>query len=852
MLALVGLSLLGPTLPAVARGQGRFADEVTIGTKLPATTLAGDQDATAVSTNPAGLVALGDWHLELAFTGLVEDRAEGPGAGFALFGAAPLRLPFLPKLAFGFGIEQLTPPRVALAPDPGSPLRLSLAGAYEWQGGVAFGLAWRTFSDDGGAAIDGVQALDFGATLRAGRHFALGAVVRDLNTPVVGGVPTQRHWGLEVVARPGGTNRFEIGVGAELGERRLDLDPRLTLAVRLLPGLTLRGEVATLSRFQLVDPGASGGETEERVGVRASLGLEVSFGRVGVVAYGTAGVGAARGRGAGFDGATVVARWSGERLATVVPPGPHMEQLEIAGAMSQRQLTALILDLRRIERDDQIRAVFVKIDGVGLGWAGIQDLRDAFARLRARKKKVVTYLVAATTRDYYLASAADRVLLDAAGGIRLQGLVGVTLYYKGLFDKLGVTAQFEKIQEFKSAPEVFTQGGPSKEAKMVRDALFDDIYERLVADVAADRKLDPGKLKAIIDRGPYTAPEAGELGLVDAVVEADGFEDALAKALGGRLLPVGAPEKARADTWALPKIAVIYVEGDIIDGESRQVPLWGSDLVGGDTIAKAIAWARDNPEIEAIVVRVDSPGGSALASELMARELETAREVKPVIVSMGDIAASGGYFCAALGERIFAQPSTITGSIGIFTGKVEVSGLMARLGIGLDITSRGSRAAQDTFYRPYTDEERAAIYDKLHYYYGRFVKTVAKGRGMSEAAVDEVARGRVWTGAQAMTRGLVDTRGGIYEAIAEAKRQAGYGDGARVEIVSLPAPPTGLIGAVLKLVGAGEGAGEGEQGVLAALAGVPQVADLVRALPWALLMAPETPQARLPFAIVWE
>jgi protease-4 len=840
------LLLAAVALPRAARAQARFADEPTVGTALPATPLAGDHDALAVSVNPAGLVYLGDWHLELALTTLGEDRAEGPGSGFGLFAAAPLDLPLLPRLAFGIGLEQLLPPRAALAPDPGKPLRLSLAGAWAWRPGVAFGAALRWFSDDEGGPLDGVLSVDLGASLRLGRHFARGAVVHDATTPVVGGAPVQRRWQVELVVRPGGTDRLEVGAGATLGERRLDVDPSLRVGVRIVPGLYVRGEVAALSREELLDPAAGGGASEQGWGYRASLGLEVSLGSVGLSVTGSGGRGVASGT--GFDGVTAVARWSGERLPSLAAGGARMERIDLEGAMTQPQLTGVVLALRRMERDDDVKALFVRIDGLKLGWAGIEDLRDAFRRLRKRGKTIVVYLVAATMRDYYLAAAADEILLDAAGGIRLQGLVGVTLYYKGLFEKLGVVAQFEKIEEYKSAPEAFTREGPSAEAKEVRDALFDDIYGRVVAEIAADRKLTAARVRELVDHGPYTAAEAGKAGLVDAVVEPETFEAALVEALGGRMYPLGAPEKARSPSWSYPKIAVIYVEGDIIDGKSRRIPLWGSDLVGGETIAAAIVWARENPDVEAIVLRVDSPGGSALASELMAREIKATRGVKPIIVSMGDVAASGGYFCAAYGDRIYAQRSTITGSIGIFTGKVDVSGLLAKLGISLDLTTRGERAAQDTFYRPYTDEERAAIHDKLRYYYGRFLKAVADGRGMKESEVDAVARGRVWTGAQAEPHGLVDAFGGTYDAIAEAKRRAGLGEDDRVEIITLPAPPTDLLGTVLRLAG---GSAD-DAGALAALAGLPQVAELVAALPWALLVAPETPQARLPYAIVWE
>lgn len=831
-------------LPAASADEHRYAEEPTTGMALPGASLAGDHDGTAVSVNPAGISFLGDYHLELAFTGLDEDRSQGPGGGLGFFAATPVALPLLPRLGFGVAIEQLLPPRIALAPDPGEPVRYSLAAAYEWRPDISFGAAWRHFTDDGGGPVDGLDTLDLGFAARAGAYWAVGAMVHDVTTPVVAGVPVQRRYQVELVSRPFGSDRLELGLGATLGERRLDLDPAFRVGVRLTDGLYVRGEIAALSRFELKDPAFDAGESKQGYGLRASLGLEVSFGKTGAAMYGTGG--RAVGGGTSMLGATAIVRWSGERLPSLIGDGAHMERIELTGTPSSQQITGILLAMRRMERDPDCKAVLVKIDQLGIGWGMAQELRDAIHKLRQHGKKVVAFMSAGTTRDYYVASAADKILLDAGGGLRVQGMIGLTLYYKGLFDKLGVNAQFEKIEEYKSAPEAFTQEGPSEAAKMVRDSLFDDTFDRVTADIAADRKLSVEEVKKLIDDGPYTAAEAGKSGLVDAVVEPADADAAVAEALGGRLWPLSSgPEPARDTRWASPRIAVIYIDGDIIDGKSRTVPFLGTKMVGGETIADAIAAARSDPSIVAVVLRVDSPGGSALASEYMAREVLDTRNVKPIIVSMGDIAASGGYYAAAYGELVYAEPGTITGSIGIFTGKVDVSGLLAKLGINWVITTRGKHADQESYYRPYTEEERKSTKEKLRYYYGRFVAAVAKGRHMKAAEVDAVARGRVWTGAQAAEHGLVDRMGGIVDAIAEAKARAGLRDDERVQIVSLPAEPTSLLGQVLRLAGGAASVGEGGLG----LAQLPLVGDVLSLLPGSLLVAPDVPQARLPFAV---
>jgi protease-4 len=270
----------------------------------------------------------------------------------------------------------------------------------------------------------------------------------------------------------------------------------------------------------------------------------------------------------------------------------------------------------------------------------------------------------------------------------------------------------------------------------------------------------------------------------------------------------------------------------------------GRRLAGAETIVGAIASARANPDIDAIVLRIDSPGGSALASELMAREVFKTRGVKPIICSMGDVAASGGYFAAAGCEHIFADPMTITGSIGIFYGKFDLSGLMAKLGVSSETFRRGRRADMESMYRPYNDEERAVLHDRLTYFYGRFTGTVADGRKLTQTRVDELGRGRVWSGSQAVGIGLVDRMGGIADAIDLAKERMGLRPDDKVRVISLPKQSSGLLG-LLGLLG---GAREPSLG----LADLPVARALLDGIPASLLVAPDSVQARLPYDIVWE
>jgi protease-4 len=388
--------------------------------------------------------------------------------------------------------------------------------------------------------------------------------------------------------------------------------------------------------------------------------------------------------------------------------------------------------------------------------------------------------------------------------------------------------------------------------------LFDSMWEQWLSQVAAARKLSKDELRTLVDGGPYTAGDlAANQKLVDAVATPEKIGELVARELGGAL-PVERPPVERPDRWQRPGIAIIYIDGDIIDGKSRTVPLLGQQRSGGESLVAAIAAARASDRVGAIILRIDSPGGSALASELISREVFATRGVKPILCSMGDVAASGGYFVAAGCETIFAEPMTITGSIGIFYGKFDASGLLRKLGITSDTHKRGKRADIESYFRPYNEEERAVLLDKLKYMYGRFVGAVAEGRRMKKEEVDAVGRGHVWSGEMARGVRLVDRFGGLGDAIDLAKQRMGLAPDARVQLFELPAPSASLLGWAGKLLGArAEAAGPGASAAadaiigLEALEALPALRDLVRGLAPSILLSPSAAQARLPFELTW-
>jgi protease-4 len=840
--------LLATAGTAAAQGvTRRYAEEPTDGVDVPNTPLAGDQDARAVTYNPGGLIYLHGGELAVAGTYADPSVATSSGDGLAVYAAGAAgggRL--LPRVAVGIALEWLDPPRGTLVPDPGQPFRFTATSSQSLTRYAGFGVAWHHYITDG--TLSGVDTFDAGIAARIGAQLAVGGVVRDIVTSPIAGTPVQRRYELEAVFRPMSTNELELAVGGRIGETRHDVDGWARASWRFGRGAWLHAGVETRAVHELVDTASGEDPTDER-DVRATLGLELSFGKFGVTVMGTGLHSSVDGDSHALGGSVFA------RLSTAAPPSvlgehDHIERVELTGDLGVRQMTALVEHLRAIARDPHVVGVVVSFDDPSGGWASFEELRGEVLRLRAAGKKTFAYMVSGTTRDYLVASACDRIYLDPAGGLRLVGLGGTTLYFRGAFDMLGVQPQFEKIGEYKSAPEEFTDKGPSEPAARMHRELFDSMWQDWVSAVSSSRHLGAKELEALVDNGPYTSGQlAKDHQLVDGVGTPDQISEWIIKDLGA-IYPIDEAAPAKPDRWERPAVAVIYIDGDITDGKSRSmpIPIIDQKLAGGETIIAAIQAARADRNVKAIVLRIDSPGGSALASELIAREVFATRGVKPILCSMGDVAASGGYFVAAGCDEIFAEPMTITGSIGIFFGKFDISGLLAKLGITHDTVKHGARADVESMFRPFTDDERAALLETLRYSYGRFVGAVAEGRKMSKDEVDGVGRGHVWTGTQAHGIKLVDRIGGIGDALDEAKRLGGVGDEARV--VELPEPPLSILNVITSLL---SGQVPGADDERAGLAALPVVRELLRAVPASVLAAtPETPQARLPYVIEWQ
>jgi protease-4 len=449
--------------------------------------------------------------------------------------------------------------------------------------------------------------------------------------------------------------------------------------------------------------------------------------------------------------------------------------------------------LRALRQGPPPRAILVKLGGARPSWALRHEIRDELAALRARGIPVVAWLDGAPgPGDVWLASVAEVVLAHPAADIGLVGPRRRLTYFAGLFDRLGVRFEVIRRGDYKSAVEPQTRESPSPETLEQELALLDGLHDRLVADLAADRRVDAARAAAWLD-GPWTAAEAAALGIVDDLVWPDALPSWIeAKVLGGRPLRARPLESVPRgdDGWAAPgRVAIIPIEGVILPGDSSP-GLLGPRAAGSRTIVGLLQRAIDDPTIRAVVLRVDSPGGSLYASEEIARAADAVREAgKPVVASFGGVAASGGYFVATGADAIWAEPTTITGSIGIFLQKPDFSPVLGELGIRFTTLARGGGAVLDTT-RPLSEAERARFDAIVGAGYDRFKLRVGDARGLTPEAVEQVARGRVWSGEDAARRGLVDGQGSFLDAADDARRRAGLPPDAPVVVLSPGASST--------------------------------------------------------------
>lgn len=769
----------GTGLPARAQDPVAEVRPVSAGVDRPVHDYSGEGDASSLELNPAMLSAVEGIDLTVRGYTAVSEFMRGSGFGGFLSASAF-------GIAMGLGVQFVQP---------------GFRDTYDFDSAANFDATKVSFGLSGGdpkygsfgVAVSGIRRsgvrirqpdLDLGALVRMTNYASLGLTAR--LSPVDLAPSAQRpETGLvgELAIRPLGTRHLELagGVRARLDStgQRLEsqIFPRARAAVRF-QGWSLLGEVEQVAATVLEQTTL---DKQRRTRAwRGSVAVNLSWDFVTVES------GVRMGVSEGIDGVGYMARFSSRKQGRVHwARQVAAERLDIGAIEDERTLIGTLERIEAARRAGKRAVLVVDARDVGVGWASVEEIRDGLVDVRNAGGHVFAYLEQAGMKEYYLASVAEQVYIHPAGELSIFGLSTTGFYFRDALARLGVRVEALHIGEYKSAQETFSQNERSKADREQSRALLEDTFDVFVTDVAQARKLTKSDVRGRVGAAPHGPEEAKNLGLVDEVVHRDEVIKRVSERIGAnvsfRTIEDTRPEEP---TWSSePYIAVVMIEGTIVDGKGRSLPLLNISNAGGDTIADLIRTSREDRACKGIVLRVNSPGGSAFASEVIWREVARTQEeherdpraAPPIVVSMGDVAGSGGYYVAMGAKKVFAQPTTITGSIGVLSLHFDISGLLRILGISTDTLKEGELADIGSLWRPFTKEERARLQQSMQRAYDLFRKRVSDGRGMTMDEVHEVGRGHVYSGRDAKALKLVDEMGGLYDAVAWLREQNGVG-----------------------------------------------------------------------------
>lgn len=471
-----------------------------------------------------------------------------------------------------------------------------------------------------------------------------------------------------------------------------------------------------------------------------------------------------------------------------------LQEVETGGVIGQffdapPTVRSVVEALRKAKVDTRISSVIIRPTGTAALWAKVQEVRDAIADFKTSGKPVIGFLEFGGEQEFYLVSACDKVFLLPTASLDLTGIASYELFLRGTLDKVGAFPDALHIGDYKTAANTFTEKTFTPTHREMAQSLNTDLYEQLVKGLGEGRHKSADEMRTLIDHGPYLPEDAVRAGLVDDVAYEDELDDKARLGKGKtKFLSDTDYRKVSAASVGLnkgPRIAVIYVVGVITSGASSYDSTSGQS-VGSDTMAQILRKVRADDSVKAIVLRVDSPGGSAIASDVIWREVMLTRQVKPVIASMSDVAASGGYYISMPAHAIVAQPATLTGSIGVVLVKFAIEGTLQKLGMNLERVTSGRYADMYAPDKVFTPDERAKVLEQMQATYDAFVEKAAAGRNTTPERIDAIGQGRVWTGAQGKQIGLVDELGGLDRALVLAKQRAKIDAGSEVELVIYP------------------------------------------------------------------
>jgi len=500
--------------------------------------------------------------------------------------------------------------------------------------------------------------------------------------------------------------------------------------------------------------------------------------------------------GTGPTWATV--RFSERYRQTVLTPVEGIAEIDLQGSIEDfprfslfgggaTALSSITTQIDRAAKSRDIKAIYLRIRGLSIGQGHADELRAALVEFRENTgKPIICHLMNADMREYYIASAADSVFMEPMGHLNITGYMANAAYFGRMFNKIGLEPQLVRVGEYKAATEAFTDSSLSDEYRSQLESILDDRYIRWIDAVALSRGISKDSIETLVNRGIFTAQDAVVHRLIDATRYSDEVKDVVkSMGRGGHMVNLARRPMYDEQWGPRPRVAIVFASGDMVTGTNESDFITGSSRMGAETIARALKSVREDESISAVVFRIESPGGYALAADIIWREAQKLAESdKPFVVSVANVAASGGYYIAAPADTIVSNPGAIVGSIGIFSGKVSAEELFTKIGVDVEIVQRGENAAFYSVFRPFTGEQLALLQEDVDQGYAAFVDRVSQGRGMTAEEVDSVGRGRVFTGTQGVEAGLVDVEGGLNTAIRIAMEMAKI-DG-KTELVSYP------------------------------------------------------------------
>ena len=753
----------------------------------PGRSAVAEDSAEAIVLNPANLGYLPSG--EFRWTGINCPNSQKTACGHAFDLATPLFW----GLGTGLRLDYVSTPWTTPFPFQGTDywwltwgLGLQLSDAFA----LGFSMQ-RSYSQN--PDLDGLFGLSVSATYRPNTHFGFAAIAHDFNAPASQPIPQTGYpildpsyvFGLDL--RPTGRRSLDVGLEVKWLEGSNEVLPRGLVGIDI-PGFGRARADLEIAHLP----------NEQRRAVVGTAGVEIYLGGM------SAGAGILAGNGLGPS--SPLGEYGTASISGYTSPGlPRLSRavwIRLEDTPGTRNHVAFLRALWRLSERPDVKAVTLVLRAEpASSLAHAEEVSDAVRLLRARGKKVLCDLEDGGLRSLYVCANADRIVQNPGGSFRYTGLRYQYFYLAGLLDKLGIKGEFVRISPHKSAPEQFTNTQASDEARADHEDLLRENEAVFTKDVAQGRHLTPEQVRAVADRGIGLASEARAANLVDALAFDDEVERATQELVGSPITYEKYEGETRAPQRFGPegRVAILYVDGDIIDGRSQHIPLLDMSLVGSYTIVDTIKDLRDDPTVKSVVLRIESPGGATTASDVMWRALSLLAKKKPLIVSMGTVAASGGYYIASAGKMIFAEPLTTTGSIGVFYGKADLSRLLKTVGVNVETYKTSPHADVDSLYRGFTPDEHARAQEMIEKVYGTFLERVSESRHMSRDEVDAVARGRVWTGQEALARHLVDRLGGLREALEEARAEAGLPHDS--PILEVPHVERSLLETALSLVG---------------------------------------------------